>query len=230
MGTMCGWEMREVIPILNVILFWEPAILDFGISGKQFQKVKNRTFLMYLLVPKIKSRTIDQALQYTFSHFWEICHILTWFLSIFWSRKLNLIANINYNQISRKLSKKLKKFCFWACFVKLYLNIFDSWHELGYYDLPAVINYITELRNKTLHFIGHSMGATTFSVMAIERPELQLKIRTMIALAPAVYVNHLKGPLRLLARFRREIKVIFQTSTFLLWRIKTFFHQIIWHV
>jgi lysosomal acid lipase/cholesteryl ester hydrolase len=75
------------------------------------------------------------------------------------------------------------------------------------YDLPAIITYISQLKNDSLFYIGHSMAATTFSVMAIERPEVAKNIKAMITLAPATYVRHMKGPVRLLSLFWREFQV-----------------------
>ncbi|XP_077292155.1 lipase 3-like [Arctopsyche grandis] len=71
-----------------------------------------------------------------------------------------------------------------------------SWHEIGYYDLPAMIDYI--LKNtgfSQLHFVGHSQGSTSFFVMGSERPEYNDKIILMQALGPAAYMSHLKSPI-----------------------------------
>lgn len=82
-----------------------------------------------------------------------------------------------------------------------------SWHEIGLYDLPAVIKYIFKLRKTGLHYIGHSMGNTDFCVMASEKPEMQQFIRSFISLAPAVYEYHLRGPLRIIATLRQPVLV-----------------------
>ncbi|XP_067000018.2 lipase 3 [Anabrus simplex] len=77
-----------------------------------------------------------------------------------------------------------------------------SWHENGIYDLPAVIDYIlTHNGQSKLFYVGYSMGATMFYVMASEKPEYNEKIRAMISLAPVAYMNHVRSPaLQLLAR------------------------------
>ena len=90
-------------------------------------------------------------------------------------------------------------------FIK-FINFF-SWQELGVYDHPAVIDYITNISGKRLFYIGHSMAATTFSVMAIERPEVASKVKVMIGLAPATYVYHLRAPLRILVPYWRLLQV-----------------------
>ncbi|KAK7582254.1 hypothetical protein V9T40_013699 [Parthenolecanium corni] len=69
-----------------------------------------------------------------------------------------------------------------------------SWHEMGVYDLPASIDYILSLtKQRTLYYIGHSMGTTMFYVMASTRPEYNSKIRLMISLSPVAHMGHIKS-------------------------------------
>ncbi|XP_026319817.1 lipase 3-like [Hyposmocoma kahamanoa] len=67
------------------------------------------------------------------------------------------------------------------------LQFFDfTWHEIGTYDVPAMIDYILEeTGNKRLHYIGHSQGGTSFLVMGSTRPEYNDKIASAHLLAPA---------------------------------------------
>lgn len=76
-----------------------------------------------------------------------------------------------------------------------------SWHEIGYYDLPAMIDYIQdETRQARIKYIGHSQGTTAFFVMASDKPEYSEKISVMIALSPVAYMSNAKSPMiRLLA-------------------------------
>uniref|UniRef100_A0AAR5P0H5 AB hydrolase-1 domain-containing protein n=1 Tax=Dendroctonus ponderosae TaxID=77166 RepID=A0AAR5P0H5_DENPD len=70
-----------------------------------------------------------------------------------------------------------------------------SFHEIGYYDLPATIDYILNITGKEkLHFIGHSQGTTTFFVMVAEKPEYNNKINVMVGLAPSVLLSHIREP------------------------------------
>lgn len=82
-----------------------------------------------------------------------------------------------------------------------------SWHEMGLYDLPAMIDYVLAQTNKSqLHYIGHSQGTTSFFVMASMRSEYNQHIRTMNALSPIAFMSHLKSPIvRLMAIFIDEI-------------------------
>ncbi|XP_014204869.1 lipase 3-like [Copidosoma floridanum] len=84
-----------------------------------------------------------------------------------------------------------------------------SWHEMGTFDLPAAISYITKLTQlENVSYIGHSMGTTMFYVMAIEKPEVASKINVMLSLAPVAFVGHMKSPIRLLVPFIREAEFI----------------------
>lgn len=67
-----------------------------------------------------------------------------------------------------------------------------SWHEIGYYDLPAMIDRALNVSGQEkLFYIGHSQGGTVFWVFLSTRPEYNDKIRLGMALAPAGYMSHL---------------------------------------
>lgn len=84
-----------------------------------------------------------------------------------------------------------------------------SFHELGIYDLPTMISYITNMRSQALHtYIGHSMGNTAFYIMAAEKPQITRMVRKVISLAPATFMGHVKTPIRYLAPFANDFKII----------------------
>jgi pimeloyl-ACP methyl ester carboxylesterase len=67
----------------------------------------------------------------------------------------------------------------------------SSWHEIGMYDLPAMVDYVLRVTgDPDLHFVGHSMGATTAVVMLSERPEYNSKLKITLLLAPVVKLEH----------------------------------------
>ncbi|XP_064104186.1 lipase lipl-1-like [Macrobrachium nipponense] len=77
-----------------------------------------------------------------------------------------------------------------------------SWHEMGYYDLPAAIDYVLyETGQKDLNYIGFSMGTTVFWVLMSERPEYASKVRFMVAMGPVAFVENMEGPLKYLSWF-----------------------------
>lgn len=71
-----------------------------------------------------------------------------------------------------------------------------SWHELGIYDNPAIIDYVLNVtkREKVFH-IGFSQGTTAFYVMGSEKPEYLDKVITHISYAPVAYTAHMTSPL-----------------------------------
>ncbi|KAL6431806.1 hypothetical protein ACFW04_007358 [Cataglyphis niger] len=92
-----------------------------------------------------------------------------------------------------------------------------SFHEMSIYDLPAIIKFITNMKSQPLHtYIGHSMGTTTFYVMASERPEIARMVKMMISFGPAAFIKHFKSPMLInLFSYWREFQII--------WRL--FFHD-----
>ncbi|OXU31803.1 hypothetical protein TSAR_005816 [Trichomalopsis sarcophagae] len=88
-----------------------------------------------------------------------------------------------------------------------------SFHEMGIYDLPAQIKYITDMKNDDIVYVGHSMGTTTFYVMAIERPDIASKVKAMFGLAPVAFVNHIKGVTAILVPLASFFNILSQTFT-----------------
>ncbi|CAK9828239.1 Lipase 3 [Anthophora retusa] len=84
-----------------------------------------------------------------------------------------------------------------------------SWHEVGVYDLPTMINYIVNTTGNPLKaYVGYSMGTTSFYVMASERPEIGNLMQSSYSLAPVAYVKHMKGLLALLAPLANDLKLL----------------------
>ncbi|XP_011872790.1 PREDICTED: lipase 3-like [Vollenhovia emeryi] len=84
-----------------------------------------------------------------------------------------------------------------------------SFHEMGIYDLPAMIWHITNTTLQPLYtYIGHSMGTTASYVMAVERPEIVGMVRLIISLAPIAFLEHMKSPIRLFAPFANDYEII----------------------
>lgn len=63
-----------------------------------------------------------------------------------------------------------------------------SWHEIGFYDLPAMIDYaLHETSSSQIFYVGHSQGATSFLVWMSTRPEYNEKITEAHLLAPSAF-------------------------------------------
>lgn len=67
-----------------------------------------------------------------------------------------------------------------------------SWHEIGVYDLTAMLDYVLEeTRVSSVHFVAHSQGTTTFFVLMSSMPWYNEKVRTVHLLAPIAFMrNH----------------------------------------
>ncbi|KAI8434031.1 hypothetical protein MSG28_012182 [Choristoneura fumiferana] len=74
-----------------------------------------------------------------------------------------------------------------------------SFHERGYYDLPAIIDYILEATGeKSLQSIAHSQGTMNFFVLLSSKPEYNDKLKVFIAMAPIAYLHNLIPPVSII--------------------------------
>lgn len=65
-----------------------------------------------------------------------------------------------------------------------------SFHEIGVYDLPAIIDYALDKGNTTsLTYCGYSQGTTVFLVLLSMRPEYNSKISTAHLMAPVAFMR-----------------------------------------
>ncbi|RZB39374.1 lipase 1 [Asbolus verrucosus] len=66
-----------------------------------------------------------------------------------------------------------------------------SWHQIGYYDLPAAVDYILSVNGGDgLQYVGHSQGCTSFLVFASTRPEYNDKIKLASLMGPASIMEY----------------------------------------
>ncbi|KAL9930923.1 lipase 3-like [Glossina fuscipes fuscipes] len=111
------------------------------------------------------------------------------------------MANVRGNTYSRNHTKyNTKQPIFWEF----------SFHEMGLYDIPAIIDYILQqTKRQQLHYIGHSQGTAIFWIMCSERPEYSEKVLLMQALAPVAYLEHAKSPVvSFLAFFEEPLGIL----------------------
>lgn len=67
-----------------------------------------------------------------------------------------------------------------------------SFHEIGIYDLPAFIDYILKVTNKSsLFYVGHSQGTTDFLVLLSSNTNYNQKIKEAHLLSPVAFMDHL---------------------------------------
>lgn len=71
-----------------------------------------------------------------------------------------------------------------------------SWHEIGFYDLPAMLDYVLmTTQTPRLFYVGHSQGTTALLVFLSTRPEYNQKIIQAHLFAPAAFMKHIPHPL-----------------------------------
>ncbi|XP_037942701.1 lipase 3-like, partial [Teleopsis dalmanni] len=73
-----------------------------------------------------------------------------------------------------------------------------SWHEIGYYDIPAMIDYAiaTNGQNqKSIHYVGHSQGTTVNLVLLSSRTEYNAKMKTVHLFAPVAFMSNMNDKL-----------------------------------
>lgn len=87
-----------------------------------------------------------------------------------------------------------------------------SWHEIGYYDLPVMIDYMLEVTGSSKTFYaGHSQGTTSLLVLLSTRPEYNAKIVEAHLMAPSAFrkkiprLRTLMIGLRFLVRFLHQL-------------------------
>ncbi|XP_054738906.1 lipase 3 [Anastrepha obliqua] len=85
-----------------------------------------------------------------------------------------------------------------------------TWHEIGYFDLPAIVDYVLETTgHQQVHYVAHSQGSTIFFVLLSERPEYNEKFVSAALLAPVAFLANLRSPpLRIMAAEDEKIEVL----------------------
>lgn len=84
-----------------------------------------------------------------------------------------------------------------------------SWDEMAQYDLPATVDKILNITKVSqVFFVGHSQGGTIGFAQLAQDPTFASKIKLFAPLAPAVYMNGIQSPIRVLAPLANDIGVI----------------------
>lgn len=70
-----------------------------------------------------------------------------------------------------------------------------GWNEIGFYDLPAMIDYVlASTRSSQVFYVGHSQGTTSLLVLLSSRPEYNRKIIQAHLMAPAAFFSNVPHP------------------------------------
>lgn len=62
-----------------------------------------------------------------------------------------------------------------------------SFHEVGLYDLPAVVNYVYKQTQQKVTLVAHSQGTSSVFAGLAMNPDLQKYINSFYALAPVAF-------------------------------------------
>ncbi|XP_074026180.1 gastric triacylglycerol lipase-like [Leptinotarsa decemlineata] len=83
-----------------------------------------------------------------------------------------------------------------------------SFHELGYYDIPAVLDLIIRTTNQKPIYLGISLGSTASYVFGSARPDMaKEKLKGIISYAPVGYMKNIKSYVKFLAPFQPILEV-----------------------
>lgn len=65
-----------------------------------------------------------------------------------------------------------------------------SFHEYGIYDVPTQVEYVYNITNQKIIYIGYSMGTTSMFIYGTTSPDIAAKhVQLFINLAPAVFMD-----------------------------------------
>lgn len=85
-----------------------------------------------------------------------------------------------------------------------------SFHEMGMFDLPAMLEYVVQCTGERLYYIGHSQGIMMLFPGINHNSLIQKHIKMVFALAPATRLKNIYSPLKYLAIYRELINVLFR--------------------
>ncbi|XP_069364913.1 lipase 3-like [Maniola hyperantus] len=83
-----------------------------------------------------------------------------------------------------------------------------SWHEIGLFDIPAVIDYVRETTGESpqIHFFAYCMSGSALLALLSSSQRYNAILKSATLLAPLVYMDHIKGPLQNLAELYAQYK------------------------
>lgn len=83
-----------------------------------------------------------------------------------------------------------------------------SWHEIGFFDLPAMIEFsLNKSKSSKLFYTGHSQGCTSILALLSTRPSYNSLISQMHLLAPPIFMSHGTSPAFKIGSWLFKVKV-----------------------
>ncbi|CAH1378785.1 unnamed protein product [Tenebrio molitor] len=81
-----------------------------------------------------------------------------------------------------------------------------SFHEMGIYDVPTMLDYIAKMTNQKIYYIGHSMGTTVSFIYASLFPEkAKRNLKSIVSLAPIAYMGNVTSVVKAFVPLRNDI-------------------------
>lgn len=80
---------------------------------------------------------------------------------------------------------------------------------MGMYDIPAIIQYVSNLKKSKVLVVAYSMGTTASYVMGLTRRDIENTLVGMIHLAPVANLTGMSSPIKYLAPTAEIIEVNF---------------------
>jgi len=88
-----------------------------------------------------------------------------------------------------------------------------SFHEFAMYDIPAMIDYITQATNRPkIHYIGHSEGTMIGFAGFSENEIVANQIETFTALCPVASLIYIQGAIKYISPFSTPISTLVRLS------------------
>ncbi|XP_045784840.1 lipase 3-like [Maniola jurtina] len=83
-----------------------------------------------------------------------------------------------------------------------------SWHEIGLFDIPAIIDYVRETSGgkPEIHFFAYCMSGSALLALLSSSQRYNAILKSASLLAPLVYMDHITGPLQYLAELYTQYK------------------------
>ncbi|KAF2895438.1 hypothetical protein ILUMI_10736, partial [Ignelater luminosus] len=89
-----------------------------------------------------------------------------------------------------------------------------SFHEMGIYDVPAQVDFVSGTTKQKIIYIGYSLGTTTAFIFGTTHPEIaEEKVKEFICLAPATFLYKWKSSTKYLFPLWPYLKPIIEWFT-----------------
>ena len=80
---------------------------------------------------------------------------------------------------------------------------------MALYDIPAMLDFVAAKKHLLIRYVGHSMGCTMALIYTSLMPQqAQTNLKSIVALAPVAFMDHVTSAVKLIVPFRYIIWVL----------------------